>query len=250
MTTCVVFTCNETYFDKFLSTCSQLIKTGYKDNICLVIGNDINNNEALLDHEFIIKNSIIVKYFPDIVFTEEALKQQFSMSREAHWPKKLFQYHKLHLFNVYFKRWSYIFYIDCGVTILNDISPIINSKQQNRLLAHSDAYPNYEWHLHRQFDANNVKFTQLFAKYNLNIDYFQTTVMLYDTSIIEKDTFDNLYNLFLEWPISITNDQGIIALYFTNIKPLWSQIPVSNESTNFYDYLRRNSNPYIILKLV
>lgn len=250
MSTCVVFTCNETYFDKFLNTCSQLIKTGYNGPICLVIGDDINNNDKLLEHDFIVKNSIIVKYFPDIVFTEEALKLQFSINRAAHWPKKLFQYHKIHLFNVYFKRWAYIFYIDCGITIFNDISPIINSKRKDKILAHSDAYPKYEWHLKTQFDNSNERFIKLNYKYNLNIDYFQTTIMLYDTSIIEKTTFDDLYSLLLEWPISITNDQGIIALYFTNIMPLWLQIPLKNETTNYYDYLRRDSNPYIMLKML
>jgi len=41
--------------------------------------------------------------------------------------------------------------------------------------------------------------------------------MLYDTKIIENDTYDILLNLLIEYPISITNDQGIIALYLTNI---------------------------------
>jgi len=74
--------------------------------------------------------------------------------------------------------------------------------------------------------------------------------MLYDTSIIKKNTYDDLLKLLIEYPISITNDQGIIALYFTNIDPLFEQIKTHNKQVYFYDYLSRNKqNKYIMLKL-
>jgi hypothetical protein len=174
------------------------------------------------------------------------------MNRPPHWFQKQFQFHKFHLFNKFFKQWDYIFYLDCGITIFSDILPIINEMSENTLLAHSDAYPTYEWKLHTQFDKNNTEyFTKLNNTYNLNIDYFQTTIMLYDTKIIKNDTYDNLLNLTYEYPISRTNEQGIIALYFTNIKPLFKQIKTRNEYTHFYDYLRRaKENKYIMLKAV
>ena len=85
--------------------------------------------------------------------------------------------------------------------------------------------------------------------YDLDIDYFQTCVMLYDTNIIHKDTFKNLYELIIKYPISGTNDQGIIALYFTNIEKKYEQIPIKDDNIYFYDYLPRNqNNKYIMLK--
>ena len=60
----------------------------------------------------------------------------------------------------------------------------------------------------------------------MNNDYFQTTIMLYDTKIIEN---------VIEYPISITNDQGIIALYLTNIQPLFKQIKTDNECIYLYE---------------
>jgi len=138
------------------------------------------------------------------------------------------------------------------MTIFSDISPIINEITENTLLAHSDAYPSYEWKLNWQFDKTNEKyFTKLNNTYNLNIDYFQTGIMLYDTQIIEDDTYDNLLKLSREYPISKTNEQGIMALYFTNIKPLFKQIKTHNEHTYFYDCLSRNkNNKYIMLKIL
>jgi hypothetical protein len=249
---CVVFLCDKAYFNKFIITCEQLITNGkYKGNICLVIGDDLNNDK-MLDCDFIKKYNIIIKYFPNIIFSNIFLDIQNKMIRPPHWFQKLFQFHKLHLFNTFFKKWEYIFYLDCGINIFSDISPIINEITENTIVAHSDAYPRYNWKLHNQFDKTYTEyFTKLNNTYNLNIDYFQTTIMLYDTKIIKNDTYDNLLKLLLEYPISITNDQGIISLYFTNIQPLFKQIKICNEHIYFYDYLSRdNRNKYIMLKSI
>jgi hypothetical protein len=249
---CVVFVCNKAYFNKFIYTCNQLITNGkYNGNICLVIGDDLHNDE-LLNSDIIKNHNITIKYFPNISFSNDFLDIQKKMNRPPHWFQKKFQFHKFYLFNIFFKKWDYIFYLDCGINIFSDISPMINEITENTLLAHSDAYPTYEWKLHNQFDKNNIEyFTKLNNRYKLNDDYFQTTIMLYDTKIIENDTYENLLNLLIEYPISITNDQGIIALYFTNIKPLFKQIKTHNEDIYFYDYLSRNyNNKYIMLKSI
>ena len=53
---CVVFLCNKTYFNKFIYTCNQLITNGkYNGNICLVVGDDLNNDE-LLNCDFVKNN--------------------------------------------------------------------------------------------------------------------------------------------------------------------------------------------------
>jgi hypothetical protein len=252
MSICAVFLCDQNYFRKFLYTCNLLRTRGnYHGDICLVIGNDLKDH-PILTCDFIRENRIIIQHFPDIIIPEDCLKVQYQLVRPAYWFPKRFQYHKFHLFNTFFKQWEYIFYIDCGITIFSDISPMIAVKKANTLLAHSDAYPTYEWKLHNQFDTTNTEYyPKLNAKYNMECDYCQTTIMLYDTQIIEDNTFDNLYKLMLEYPISITNDQGIFALYFTNICPRFEQIPTKNDDIHFYDYLSRDpSYRYIMLKSV
>lgn len=249
---CIVFVSDKAYFNKFINTCNQLINHGkYNGNICLVVGDDLNN-DAVLDCDFIKDNNIITKYFPNIQFSNDFLIVNNDVKTDGRNLTKKFQWHKLHLFNTFFKQWNYIFYIDCGITIFSDISPIINEATENTLLAHSDAYPTYEWKLHTQFCTNNTDlFTKLNNKYNLNIDYFQTTLMLYDTKIIQDDTYDNLLKLSMEYPISRTNEQGIMSLYFTNVQPLFKQIKTHNEYIYFYDYVSRNKdNKYIILKSI
>jgi hypothetical protein len=248
---CVVFLCDKAYFNKFIYTCNQLITNGkYNGNICLVVGDDLHKSD-LLNCDVINNNNIIVKHFPNIQFSNDYLEINNKIITDGRNISKKFQWHKLHLFNIFFKQWNYIFYLDCGINIFSDISPIINEITENTLLAHSDAYPTYEWKLHTQFDKTNTEyFTKLNNKYNLNIDYFQTSIMLYDTSIIKNDTYNDLLNLTYEYPISKTNEQGIIALYFTNIQPLFRQLKTHNEHIYFYDYLSRNkNNKYIMLKI-
>ena len=247
---CVVFLCDKPYFNKFINTCRQLITNGeYNGNICLIIGDDLNNNK-LLECDFIKNNNILVKHFPNVQFSSTFIDIQKNLNRDEKWFEKIFQFHKLHLFNTFFKQWDYIFYLDCGMTIFRDISPMLDLVSENTLLAHSDAYPTYQWKLHLQFDKTSIEyFTKLNNTYNMNIDYFQTTIMLYDTNIIKDNTYNNLLNLLIKYPTSITNDQGIIALYFTNIEPLFKQIKTHNKHTYFYDYLSRNkNNNYIMLK--
>lgn len=249
---CIVLMCDKVYFSKFLTTCELLLTTGnYKGDICLLIGDDLNNDN-LLNHELILKNNIIIKYFPNIIFPHSFLEINNNLiTTDGRNITKKFQWHKLHLFDMYFKQWGFIFYLDCGMTIYSDIAPMLNEFKPNKIIAHSDAYPIYEWKLKCQFENNNEYYKKLEQTYNLNIDYFQTGIILFDTNIIETDTYDNIYNLALEYPISRTNEQGIIALYFTNIKPLFQQINTHNENTFFYDALSRNSNnKYIMLKMI
>ena len=121
---CAVFLCNLNYFNKFLYTCNQLITIGnYKEDICLVIGDDLKDHE-LLNNPLIINNNIKIKYFPNIILPNDFLKLAYELERPPHWFKKMFQYHKLHLFNTFFKEWKYIFYLDCGITIFSDIKLI------------------------------------------------------------------------------------------------------------------------------
>ena len=243
---CVVMLTNKGYFPKFLETVDQLTHKGnYRGDICLIIGDDLLGND-LLNNDVIKKNNIIIKHFPDLYFPEQFKE----MTRDFPQIHKLFQYHKFHLFNTYFKRWKTILYIDVGMKIYADIYPILKTRQPNTLLAHSDAFPTYKWQLSDQFNKKELDlYDKLRRTYKLDIDYFQTTMMLYDTSIIQETTFDDLYHLALEYPLSFTNDQGIVALYFTNISPVWRQIKTHSKQTYFYDFFKRKKGKkYIMVK--
>lgn len=249
-TICTVLVTNNNFFDRLIQTLKDLLSYEYTGDICVVIGDDLVHSDKL-DHPLLKSANIIIKHFPDITFTEEFNEKFYSIPREDFWRQKKFQYHKLNLFNTFFKQWDYIFYIDSGMKIYSSIMPIINARKTGKFLAHSDTYPSNNWTLKIQFIQEDPLYSDLSNKYNFNIDYPQTTIMLYDTSIIDNNTFTDLVKLTEECKISKTNDQGIIALYFTNIKPLWEQIQLEDENTWFYDYLLRSNKtdkPHIMLK--
>jgi hypothetical protein len=242
----VVFVCNAKYFDKFVETCTALIEVGeYKGDIVLVIGDDIYE-EVVKQHAFIKKTrQIIVHKCPDITFANFAtMTETNAMCGKT--GNKLFQYHKYHLFTTFFKRWDTIFYIDAGAKIFNNIQPLLDCAEEDTLLAHSDAYPTYQWKMSGQFRGDC---RELRERWDLERDYFQSTIMLFDTSIIEEDTFRELCDLTEKYPTSGTNDQGILNLYFVCIKNKWRQIPMENDETYFYDFnIRKNDKPYIMTK--
>jgi hypothetical protein len=68
--------------------------------------------------------------------------------------------------------------------------------------------------------------------------------MLFDTNIILDNTFNDLINLMNKYPISKTNEQAIMNLYFNAEKNVWKQIPLG-----YYDYMRRENYNYILTKI-
>lgn len=246
---CVVFISNYNYIKKFIFTVDQLLTNGkYKNDIVLLIGNDLYNTE-IIEKIIITYPSLIIKYYQDIIFDDKFYEINNRVKSDERNITKRFQWHKIYLFDIFFKKWEYILYIDCGMKIFYDIEYIIKEKEKNKLIAHYDAYPKFEWKLRDQFDSTLEKFIELNNEFNLNIDYFQTTMMLYDTEIIKKDTFNNLYNLAKRFPISKTNEQGIIALYFTNIDNKYKPLRINNELYNLYDFIKRDINKeYIMIK--
>ena len=253
---CVIFVCNKLYFDKFLKTCPELIENGkYNGDICLIIGNDLK------DHDFkeeLFKNKKIkIKYFPDLEFGDEwdrinnDIKFHF---RRKVWQKK-FQFHKFYIFHNYFKKWDYILYIDCGMNIYNDIQPILNECKTNTLFANRDGLDNETEYggltLRQQLINNHLNKEQktilnnLKKNYDLNVLTFQTGLLLYDTNIITDNTFKDLIDLNLKYPISKTNEQGIMGIYFYK---KWKQIKRKNNDIYFYDAVKCVKNPYIMTK--
>ena len=248
MSTCVVFVCDTAYFPKFVNTCNQLVNAGdYHGDICLIIGDDLVGSE-LLNCDVIRNNRVDVRHFPNFTFPADVLATMGAIPRDPMWMRKLFQFHKYHVFDTYFRKWSRILYLDCGITILGPIAPILEAFVPGKIAAHSDAYPTYEWKLSDQFGKVEPHYTLLSELYDLSCDYFQTTIMYFDTALITDGLSRYLYYLTCMFPISITNDQGIIALHFTN-RGLFRQIRLRNTDTFFYDYLRRNPGyRYIMLK--
>lgn len=245
---CIILMCNKLYLDKAKNTIDQVRNIGkYQDDIVLLIGNDLKDENIIIDN-------VIVKYFTDIDRSAiiEILKHKPITSDGREFIKP-FQWHKIHIFDTYFKNWKKCMYIDAGMHIFNPIDKIMNLNCTNKLIAHSDTYPTFEWKLKVQFDNKQFPelFNELYSKYNLEIDYFQSGILLYDTNIIEDKTKDDLLELANKYINSRTNEQGIMNIYFNCIKRIWKPMKIMDNQIYYYDYWERKDliySDYIMLK--
>lgn len=262
---CVVLMTNDISSYKFntLRTITELRNIGnYSGDIVLMFDDELLN-ELVLDEsssEFkskLIDLNIILKYFPKInrtKFIEMFMSNPF-IEGDKREITKSFQFHKFYLFDIYFKNWNKIFYIDAGMHIFKPIQKILNIDCTGKLLAHSDTYPYYKNKLDCQFEKKAYPeiFEDLKNNFNLNIDFFQSGILLFDSNIIESNTFDNLIQLSEKYFISKTNEQGIMNLFFNSKLKIWNQITIKDNETFYYDMWERpkkTKNDYIMLKRI
>lgn len=150
-----------------------------------------------------------------------------------------------------------ILFLDCGIRVHKSIKPLlgmasaISHYDVPRFYAHSNAYPTYEWSLRTGFHRNcsTSLYAQLKSEHNLNSDYFQSTVMLYDTRLLQN--LSALISLYIRFGPIADGDQDILSLYYMSIVRHWTPLPVGGPHC-YYDYLARANTgcrSYILTKL-
>lgn len=245
---CVITFCNKSHLSRTEQTISELRTHGnYTDTIVLMVGDD-------LKHYTTNDTNIIVKYFPTIDRSEVLKKLNGVSTFDGRDFNKPFQWHKIYTFHDYFRQWNSCMLIDGGMKIYNPIQKLLNLNCTNSFLAHSDAYPTYEWKLSRQFESDRFKnlHDELSSLYDLNIDYFQTGMYLFDTCLIEDQTTNQLLELGNRYINTRTNEQAIMNILFNCDKKVWKQIQIQDDELHYYDCMERNGlncKNYIMLKM-
>ena len=142
--------------------------------------------------------------------------------------------------------------IDTGIKIYRPLWDVFSLVKRNKILAHHDDFPKYHYSLSDKFRDIEPYKTNLKNEFDLNTyHYFQTTILLYDTDIIQTDTINNILDLVEKYPISCNGDQEYISLYFHQITNQMEQIRIKdNNNYYFYDYYQRYGiNKYCMTKL-
>lgn len=246
--TCVITFCDKNYLSKTEQTIKELRTLGsYNSTIVLMVGDDLKHYQTS-------DANIIVKHFPTIDRSNALSRLNGISTSDGRDFNKPFQWHKIYTFHDYFRQWKRCMLIDGGMKIYNPIQRMLNLDCTNTFLAHSDAYPTYEWKLHIQFESNRFKdlYAELCSKYNLNIDYFQTGMYFFDTNLIEDNTVERLIELGNQYINTRTNEQAIMNLLFNCEKNVWKQIQIKDEELHYYDCMERNGlhcKNYIMLKM-
>jgi len=196
------------------------------------------------------KNKVTVYRFKKIKFDKatETSFRNLNVQNNRHIEKN-FQWYKLYLFNKKIKNWDYIFYFDINMSIHHDINPILNKKPNNELLARADGYPEYLWKLNSQFDKSNKYYKLLEENFDLQrTDYFQTGLMYFDTKIVKESSFKELITLVKKYPLSITNEQGILNLYFLFMNKKYVELDIFIDDKLTYFYWKLDKSEVIITK--
>ena len=258
MNTAIVFVSNLAYFGNFNNSLMQLIKTGkYTGKIILLAADDLYNTHYLNDNQNIKLYNIEVIHFPDIktIMKKDTVNKLIKHLGEG--GKKNYNwcfgcFNKFYLFHTYFKQYKYILYLDTGIKIYRPIYEMFNLVKHNTILAHHDDYPKYHYDLAAKIRDIEPYKTNLRNEFDLDTKkYFQTTAMLYDTSIIQDSTIDNIINIIDKYPISHNGDQEYISLYFHQVTKQMQQITIKkNDNEYYYDYYQRQGvGRYCITKL-
>ena len=247
----VCYVADFNYLNKHFNTIYEELKNNGKyDGPILII-------TSLFSPTFLVKNirknsNVIVLRYKRIKFSNFAKNNYLNLNTKGQpnrFKNKSFQWHKIHLFDTKIKRWDYIFYMDINMHIHFDINKVLNFKPSNQLFARADGYPDYDKKLSSQFDNNHALYDQLKMKFNLDsLNYFQTGIMYFDTKIIEESTKKNLLELAEDFPISITNEQGIMNLYFANIKNQYVELIKKIDDYTSYFYWLVDTEKIIITK--
>ena len=109
-------------------------------------------------------------------------------------------------------------------------------------------YPNYDRDLNTQFDQTHPLYLELEKNYDLSVsDYFQTGVMYFDTRIISDQTKDQIISLVNKYPITKTNEQGILNLYYY-LQEKIQRVTIKNCSYTTYFYWKLTNEKIIITK--
>jgi hypothetical protein len=165
-------------------------------------------------------------------------------------------YQKFFAFHTMFKAWDVVFYMDSGCVIQGPLERMKTMcTPRNFLYAHSDSYPFYTYRsldCQFRFELADASIKQeLESRHNLDIDYFQSTLMIYNTKILEDSTIKRLFELAEKYPMSVRMDQGILNLYWTCERKLWRQMPLQDEVGFLYNFLELKgckTKDYLILK--
>ena len=251
MKICVVMVTNKLYLERCLATIWQLRLFGlYRGEVVLIVGDDLREQIPTLGR---LGLKIIPRYFPEIDRSNQLERIMGGQGLSGTEESKGFQFHKFYCFDEFFLKWDRVLYVDAGMRVIRPIREILELDCSGSLLAHSDAFPTFVWRLENQFNLVDFPETRdlLGELVPLDSDYFQTTMMYFDTNIIQPQTVQDLRNLMVQFPNSRTNDQGIINLWAL-ARNLWKRLPTHNSSgPSYYDFHERNdmeTNDYILLK--
>lgn len=146
---------------------------------------------------------------------------------------------KLNLFEEDMKTWDHIVYLDCDTTIQGDINGLRKVKDFSAVPY--KAYQLTALFLNRESDL----YKEVLKNYNLKVVPLNSGVMAFPSSIITKNTFNEMVALYNKYKYVMFSDDEVLNLYFYK---KWKHLKItySFDLEHYKKYLKRNKPPRII----
>jgi hypothetical protein len=162
-----------------------------------------------------------------------------------------------------FSQWDKVLYMDSKTNVLQPITETFfqNIDSMGLLLANPDAWPTFphDWTIGAQLSRGCNDSEKLYSELNRTFqvesqDYFQSTVVLFDTKILTSSSILELCALYHKWGVLADSDQIIFSLYWNDLKKVYKPLPYrvygnsgsSSKYTIPYDFYARMTGPYVL----
>lgn len=240
--TVFVLVSDERYLYQTKNTIIDLRSRGQWHGDLVLICIDIPN----LNPNFADFYNITVKRFPQIDQKHMLLRQlhyaSFTDTIDGREIQKINQWEKLHVMDPYFKQWDRVVFLDAGLRVLQNVhESILKLDYKHKFLAPDDggnyiASPNPNKLFKTQVSqALPLRIHDLKKEFGDNIleqPYFLNCIWVYDTSILDRVSKEEMIDGMLRFPICKTNEMTMMNLYIHFKYKLWERFPVMSSIPN------------------
>lgn len=243
--------------DKYLYRAKKTIidlrsRGGWKGDIVLINVGIVEINKNFMDFY-----DILEKRFPIV-------EEKISLINKLHYTpfldtidgreiSKINQWEKLHVMDPYFKHWNRVVFLDSGLRVLDNVyDSLLSLDYKGKFLAPDDGgnyvtLPNPNKLFHTQVSQVFVKRIENLKKDIPNVKeleepYFLNCIWIYDTTILDICSKQEMIDGILKYPICKTNEMALMNIYIHFKYGLWERFPV--KATNgkiLFDWCESNN---------
>lgn len=230
MTTVFVTVTDQAYFKKAKRTIEDLRTRGEWRGDIVLICVDFLPSQTFLD--FYRVEPFMVPHINVSHLIEQWKHHPIRPMADQRHTKKLAQWNKLYVFDVWFKQWSRVVFLDAGLRVLDSVHHLLEIPGwEGRFMAPDDTQPGdngNRFGIQLDLEAN-PPVTELikdrFGEHILHEKYFMNCIWMYDTSILDVCTRRDLESAMNQYPICLTNEMGIMNLLLAFRHRLWTPFP-------------------------
>jgi len=142
---------------------------------------------------------------------------------------KVYQWDKLQVFDVWFRQWERVIFLDAGLRVFDSVQPLLDLPWRGQILAPDDSDPYDNGNRFRtqvELSANPPAADAFIATYSegcLSLRYFLNCLFVIDTALFDR--LPNLTDLVFKYPIFRCNEMGLMNLVFTIQLGVWTPLP-------------------------